>query len=194
MAAGLLVGSQTQTVSARPAFEDCKRFRSSGLNDFPHDAERIAASKLSMVTERHSEAKPLMFEFSHKPVVGTAWPLEPWVFVVEPVNEYFNIQVQASQRRMTLNARLEWPTPSVSNIDLGLYSATGSKIVWSEAWNNVVLDTAVPVPSGENGGPGFEQITGIPVPRCEGFTLVSSPHNNTGEDVVLKVWLSRPRR
>lgn len=190
----LVVGSLSQTVSARPESGNCKRFRSSGLYDFPKDTKRIVASKLSMVTERHTKADPLTFEFSHQPVVGTVWPVEPWVFVVEPVNEYFNIQVEGLKRGAMLNARLEWATPSVSNIDLGLYNALGSKIIWSEAWNNTVLDAAFPLAWGSTGGPGFEQISNFWARNCMGFTLVSAPHNNLGEDVVLKIWLSSSRR
>ena len=169
----------------------CMAFKPVGVHDYPDDKERAASGEVVGVTRKHTEASPLTFEFSHAPVVGVGWPL-PATYVLEPVNEYFNIQVAAAGHDLVLNARLEWAESSVSDIDLGLFNSAGDMVTWSEAWNNPVLDDATSPLFGEpTGGPGFESIAGIAVARCEGFTVVSAPHNNTGEDMVLKVWLSR---
>lgn len=106
-----------------------------------------------------------------------------------------NLQVYSQRRSVALNARMEWATLSVSNIDLGVYDARGENIAWAGAFNNVVLDTAWEAFFGSaTGGPGFEEVRGIRAFRCEGFSMETWSMFTPGERITLKMWLSRPER
>ena len=135
------------------------------------------------ITDAATADDPVVVKFQHGP--GKVFPFHQG----EPlINEarYFNFQVDARAPRTLVSFRAEWPTPSVSDIDVYLYSGGGNQVAASES-SNTPVEEAV----GSSGGPGFESISDVPWPDCGGITLESQGSLTAGESMTLKIWLER---
>jgi hypothetical protein len=148
------------------------------------------------VSDAATKSRPVVRTYEHGPGKNFPFYLGP-----EIVNEhkYFNFQVTTTRPARGLYIRIDWATPSISDIDLFLMDPKGALVGYSDATNwmpneveQVVADALFPRPI--NGGPGFESILGVPARRCAGFMLDSQVADSLGERVRLTAWLGEIRR
>lgn len=183
----LVSGALLMPLPARASTPECAAFRPGFVRDAGEDATGIPVIRL---TDRATARNPVTVSFDAPPTV---------IRVIEFPERarLFNFQTQTTRSKIGLYVRLEWPTPSPSDIDLYVYDRKGELFAWSEWWNNPVIDeaykTAFPTYTGGHGGMGYESVLGYDVPNCAGITVLSWASNTLGEKVTLKVWLGKPR-
>lgn len=140
-------------------------------------------AEVSQVTTAHTAEAPLVIEFEHGAALWDAATHAP----VQEDTKYFGIQLPPGVPQSGLFVRLDWPTPSPSDVDLYLYDDTGTEVANSGAFN------FAPVPgvldAGGNGGMGFESIPGLAVDQCSGYVVESQAFLTAGEPMTLSVWL-----
>lgn len=193
MAVVALVMAQFVGGTGADAAGSCKPFRPTQPDSASSNAADAKKGKVVLVTERTTKAKPFVAEYSHGPAIsdsslGQATTGDPHSFMILEDARFFNFQLVAGARASQINARIEWGTPSVSDIDLRLYGQSGAEIDYSAAFNPLEGVTT-PVFGGDDAN-GMEQLLGIWMGRCSGFTVESRPAWSPGEDAVtLKVWL-----
>jgi hypothetical protein len=141
------------------------------------------------VTDRHDARHPLVVRYAHHPgltVYHQAWVGREVV--------YRTVVVDTAARASHLWVRAEFSQPP-TDIDLYLYNAVGRQVGWSESSNEPVGDAVgsvlfYPV---ETGGPGFENVNGLPVRRCAGITVETKNSLVLQETPVrLLLWLGGP--
>ena len=174
--------------SARPG--PCKPFKPGVPDTSSAQIDEVPEGPVLRVNERHTEKRPLEVRFDQG---RNLWWMDPlsgeWHAVTEDT-VFHNIQVVSRRARSALNIRIDWPTPSGSDLDLGLYDEHGTNQVWSGAFNNLVLDTVFTQALGPySGGDGYEEILEWPARRCQGFTTETWSMHTTGERVTMTIWL-----
>ena len=165
-------------VPACPVFTPAEPDSESG-----ETAEALEA-EIQMVTAAHTEEAPLVIEYEHGPAF---WETVTRTAVMEDTM-FFNIQVDNPAAPTSgLYIRQEWPSPSLSDMDLYLYDSSGAEVEASGAFNQ----TPVPLPLGgfETGAMGYESISGFVAGQCSGYTIESRAFTTLGESMTLKVWL-----
>jgi hypothetical protein len=168
-------GLSTEKGSSR-----CPRFHPGEPKSDSSQADEALDAKVIKLTPTATKKKPITIEFSHGP--GFWIPEE--VPVIED-SAFFNVQVLAEDA--VLNMRTQWATTadqSRSDIDLYLFDSSGDQIGVSNTFN------PLPPLNQSDGGAGFEFIS-VAAGDCEGFTIESRVFWSAGEDVVLKLWLTR---
>lgn len=186
------VAALTPAATARET-SGCERFRPRAIeNYYSADAAEAFEAPVLRVTDRHTAAKPLTLDYEQR---ENLWVQEPVFWSWTPVVQdtvFHNVQVISRLSTVGLYARIEWPTPSRSDIDLALYDGYGQNVYWSGAYNFPVVDAAGRLVWGPySGGEGFEEIAGWPAARCDGFTLESWSMFTTGERITMKLWLGQ---
>ena len=169
------------TASARtPAA--CPTFKPVPPGDsYSEQKERAVKAPVRKVTENHTAAKPLEIEFEQGAslnVTGDA--------VAEDA-KFFNIQIDTRSPRAKLNVKEEWFYPSPHDFDLHLYDYWGTEIAKSDNLGPI----PVADPYNTDAGAGYEAIMGIPVKRCEGYTIESFGYITTGASLRLTIWLDK---
>lgn len=103
------------------------------------------------------------------------------------------VQVHSRGGAGHLWVRAEFSQP-VTDVDLYVYD--GDKMVgWSESSNNAVRDEVdgIVFYKPDTGGPGFENVNGLRVPRCRTLTVVTENSLVVGGTPVrLMLWLGPP--
>jgi hypothetical protein len=158
------------------------------LSDSPSKTEASKAP-LATITDTATAAAPMVIEFDHGPAV--------WLYVdprggsglhQAPLVEdtkWFNVQIDSAVKTPVLNARLDWATPSMSDVDLFAWdAASGAEVSHSGAANF----TPDPVP-GDTGAQGWEQFTGASTTDCQTVTFESRAFYTKGEAMTLTIWL-----
>lgn len=143
-------------------------------------------AEVAQLTTAHTEEAPLIIEFEHGPAFWDTATHSP----VQEDTKYFGIQLPPGIPQSGLYARIDWATPSPSDIDLYLYDDTGTEVEHSGALNvapvpNPVLDLS----DRGNGGMGYESISGLPVDQCNGFVVESQAFLTPGEAMTLTLYL-----
>lgn len=149
-----------------------------------------AASDAGMlvVSDEHTKKAPL--EIHYDQPAGGVWMGEAGPLGPGGVRTPFRIASAA--RFADLHVRVEWPTPSVTDLDLYLFDQWGQRRAYSESWNVDVLDEVNPLNLGNSsGGEGFEYIDGVTIPSCRRYEVATSNWHSAGEKVTLKLWLAR---
>lgn len=160
------------------------------ISDSHETAEALDAEVIKL-TEKHTEEAPLVVEYEHgaalwfmvnptDPLGGQAPAQEDTVF--------FNVQNYGKNPSAGIYARIDWPAPSPSDMDLYMYDVTGTQVAASGASNQAPLPV-FGFDAGGRGGNGFESITGHPSPQCSGFTFESRAFATSGESMTLTLWL-----
>lgn len=192
--AGLITGALVGGVGpAQAAKKRCKKFKaaSSFASDSTNQADARKA-KVIKVTDKATAKKPITLKYAHGPA---AWlladPEDPTAgqrAIVEDT-KWFNFQVDSKKKFTGLYMRQEWSSTSASDMDLYLYDRTGSQAGSSGEFNAA---PGTGLGTGE-GGMGYEQISGLGVADCSGYTAESRAFTTQGEDMTLKVWLGSVR-
>lgn len=151
-----------------------------------------AASDAGMlvVSDEHTKKAPL--EIRYDQPAGGIWMGEAGPLGPGGVRTPFRIASAA--RFADLHVRVEWPTPSVTDLDLYLFDQWGQRRAYSESWNVDLLDRTVPFSDASYGGEGFEYIEGVTIPSCRPYELATSSWHSAGEKVTVKLWLARSKR
>lgn len=187
-----VVAAQLIETSGASAAGKCKPFRPGPPDSVSVNAADAPKEKVVLVSEKATEDDPLVFEYGHGPAiadqsVGEAVTGDPQGAMILEDARFFNFQVVAGARASQVNARIEWPSPSVSDIDLRLFGQTGAEVDYSASFNPIAIASAV---TGGDDANGLEQLLGLWMSRCSGFTVESRPAWSPGENAVtLKVWL-----
>lgn len=193
-ATGLLVGALVGG-SAAPASaaKRCKAFKpGTPISDSP-SAVDAKNEKVVKITDKATQAKPYTVNYDHGPA---AWllanPQDPTgtsQVALQEDTKWFNIQVDSKKRFVGLYTRIEWAATPVSDIDLYIYDKSGARVGTSGEFNQAPgqgLGTG-------DGGNGYEQVLGMGVTDCSGYTIESRGFTTPGEAMTLKVWLGSVR-
>lgn len=158
------------------------------ISDSGQTAEALEAKTIK-VTDKYTEAKPLVIDYSHGPAFwfpadptgaqGQAPAVEDTVF--------YNIQVDSKAKYAGLSIRQQWNENSPSDMDLYLYDRSGGQIGSSGTYNAI---NELGVLGSGDGGLGWEQVLGMGVTRCMGVTIESRAFTSAGEAMQLLIWLS----
>ncbi len=146
------------------------------------DGQSLAGRPL-IVTDAATEDDPVEMTFEQPAALATGESGYSYVYV--------GAVVRSRTRVPKVNVRLEWPTPSLSEIDLYLYASSGRLIGESYAFNQPVVDEVGRLYWGYQGGHGYELITDQAVLNCDVLTVESVGFWTAGEPVTLKIWLTR---
>ena len=187
---GLLVGAMVGSGPAEAA-KRCKKFKPAEPASDSQNTAEAKKAKVVKVTDKRTEKKPLVFEYSHGPAAW--WLVDPedgegQRAIVEDT-KWFNIQVDSKKKFVGLYVRQEWSPTPVSDMDLYIYDKTGSQAGSSGEFNQV---PGTGLGSGD-GGNGYEQVLGMGTTDCSGYTLESRAFTTPGESMKLKVWLGSIR-
>lgn len=134
------------------------------------------------VTDKHTEGRPLEVTFDQPAAVLFVEGPSP----IGDARIETPIRIASATRYPDLHVRAEWPTPSVTDLDLFLWNRWGEPIRSSESWNIQPLDD---LDSTNTGGPGYEYIKGAPVEGCGRYTVMTGAWHTPGEKVTLRLWL-----
>lgn len=176
-------------LSAAPALaaKKCGAYKpAEPQSDSGQTAEALDAKTIK-VTDKYSEAKPLVIEYSHGPAF--------W-FIADPTGAqaqsaavedtvFYNIQIDTKAKYAGVSIRQEWDPNSPDDMDLYLYDKYGAQIGSSGEFNAVAgagLGTG-------NGGLGYEQVLGMGVADCTGITIESRAFTSPGRDMKLIIWV-----
>lgn len=145
-----------------------------------------AAAEVVQVTPAHTAEAPLVIEFEHGAAFWDTATHSP----VQEDTKYFALQLPPGIPETGLYTRIDWASPSPSDIDLYLYDDTGTEVEHSGALNVA----PVPAPGLDlsdrgNGGMGYESISGFPSPQCAGYVVESQAFATPGEAMTLTVYL-----
>ncbi|MFN2588690.1 MAG: hypothetical protein ABR613_11310 [Actinomycetota bacterium] len=181
-----ILSSSALTSGTAQGAEACKKFRPRSVED--QDVSKIPVLR---VTDAATEKNPVTVEYQHGPTFDVAG------VTVQRDWRLFNFLVDSRKRLVGLYVRIEWPTPSISDIDLYVYGETGKMLAWSEWFNNPVVDeawgTANPTYWGGHGGMGYESVLGLEVRGCYGISVWSDAARSKGDEMTLKLWLGKPQ-
>jgi hypothetical protein len=193
VAAALILGWFTSVLVASPALaarrSACERFvPTKPITDDGGEPRRESlTAPLIQMGDKATRSKPITRTYQHGP--GLSFPLHQGPEIVDD-HKYFNFQV-TTKRFRRLYIRVDWPTPSASDIDIYLYSDKAKLVAWSESFNNTALDTAFsPIFGPPTGGPGFEFMRLVNTVPCEGFMFDSEASTTLGETARLTAWLA----
>lgn len=176
----------------------CKPFVPSRAlrDDAGRPREESLKAPVIEVGDKATKARPVTRAYEHGPALAFPFYQGPELF--GDGHRYFNFQVTSTRPRTGLYIRVDWPTPSASDIDLFLYNPGGRQVAYSDTTNSMpreaehaIFDPIFPRPI--NGGPGYELILGTPAPRCAGFMLDSQAAETLGEKMRLTAWLGKIR-
>lgn len=140
--------------------------------------------KVLTVTDKHTEEQPLEIRYDQPAAalfleapapLGDGWVQTP-------------IKIASATRYPDLHVRAEWPTPSVTDLDLFLLDRWGGQIASSESWNLQPLDDLYGTDP-NTGGPGYEYLKAIPAEGCGRYTVGTGAWHTPGEKVTLRLWL-----
>lgn len=192
LAAGLLFGCLVAGLATPPAHaarrSACEKFvPTKPLTDDGGEPRRESLkAPLIEVGDRATRSRPIARTYEHGP--GLIFPLHQGAELIDE-HKYFNFQV-TSKRLRRLYIRIDWPTPSVSDVDIYLYSRRGAQAGYSESFNNEAIDNGLaPLFGPPTGGPGFEMIRRVEADPCEGFMFDSQASQTLGETIRLTTWL-----
>ena len=133
------------------------------------------------VTEDATWDDPVTVTYEHG--AGMVFPLHQHRPLINDA-EYFNFQVDTQAPLSRLNVRIDWPAPSMSDIDLYAYNGFGTQIGYSESFNTPAEEALDP-----SAGPGFESMQFGQWTDCRGLTVESQGSHTQGEQMTLSVWL-----
>ncbi len=159
------------------------------VDQTPEDRQRARVAPVVTVTDRHDARHPVEVRYSHRRGV-TALHQAPI-----PVSDfvYKTVHVVPRSPRAHLWIRIEFST-TATDIDLAAYSRHGAFVAGSTSTNDDVLDEAFKLagfPS--NGGPGYENIDGLPASRCAAMTIqTQSSLVATDTPTRMLLWLGPP--
>ena len=165
------------SVSAAP--KKCKKFKPVEPDSASSEAGEATEQKVVKVTSKATEEKPVTLEFDHGPGMWLTADAPP----IAEDSVFFNFQAEP-KKLAKLNVRIEWASPSPSDIDLYVYDQAGLALDESTTYN------PVPQLTDNDDGDGFEQIVDLAAVRCAGFTVESRVSSSLGEAMTIKVWLS----
>ena len=141
-----------------------------------------ADAEVITVTDAATAEAPLVIEYEHGVAFWT-----PDQTAIQEDTKWFKIQVDSAAAGAGLNVRMEWPSPSLSDIDLYVWEGTsGAENSHSGATNAV--PTNAPLVA-ETGAMGYESITGSPVVDCGAYLVESRAFTTGGEAMTLQLWL-----
>jgi hypothetical protein len=193
-ATGLLVGALVGGgATPASAAKRCKAFKpGTPISDSP-SAVDAKKEKVVKITDSATQAKPYTVNYEHGPA---AWllanpedPAGSSQVALQEDTKWFNIQVDSKKKFVGLYVRQEWSETSASDMDLYIYDKSGARVGTSGEFN-VAPGTGLGT---GDGGPGFEQVLGMGVVDCSGYTIESRAFSTAGEAMTLKVWLGSVR-
>lgn len=152
----------------------------------PSASRPEAGAKTITVTDVATAEAPVVVEFEHGPALWETASQKP----IQEDTKWFNIQIDSALPTTGLYARLDWATPSPSDMDLYIWDGvSGEQAAVSGATNAV--PTNAPFVA-ETGAMGYESISGLPVGDCATFLVESRAFMTAGEAVTLTLWLGEP--
>ena len=171
----------------------CPKPRFSAPQSISANAADAPKEKVVAVTDKATEDAPVEVAYSHGPAIadesigGSAG--DPGSSMLLEDARFFNFQVASKAKLAVVNMRIDWGAPSPTDIDLRLYAQSGAAVDASTSYNPYLTAETATVLGGDDEN-GMEQLLGVVMPRCYGFTVESRPATSPGEDAVtLKVWL-----
>lgn len=192
----LVVAAANVWLAAAPAGAAgaCKKPRFSAPQSVSSNAADAPKGKVVLVTDKATEDKPITIEYSHGPAVADQSVSETVAgddsLMIMQDAKFFNFQVVSNAGVASVNTRIEWGSPSPSDIDIRLFGTQGEEIDNSVSFNPFMHDATRAAFGGDDDN-GMEQYLGLVLPRCYGFVVESRPAWSPGEDAVtLKVWIN----
>ncbi|HYN36413.1 MAG TPA: hypothetical protein VEV82_05505 [Actinomycetota bacterium] len=184
----VLTGALVGGTSAQAA-KKCGKFKPGTPASGSESRDAAKSAKVQKVTDKNTSKKPLTIEYAHGPA---QWlisdPSGETPQGQRPIVEdtkWFNIQVDSKKKLVGLYIRQEWAPTPVSDMDLYLWDKFGGLAGTSGDFNQV---QGTPLNS-NTGGPGWEEISGLGVTDCTGFTVESRAFSSPGEAMTLKIWI-----
>lgn len=152
----------------------------------PSASRPEAGAKVIKVTDAATAEAPIVIEYEH----GVAlWETASQMPVLEDTL-WFPVQIDSASPTKGLFARLDWATPSVSDIDLYLWDGvSGEQAAVSGATNAVPVNAPFVA---ETGAMGYESISGFAVGDCSNYLVESRAFMTAGEAMTLTLWLGDP--
>lgn len=149
----------------------------------PSASRPEAGAKVVTVTDAMTAEAPLVIEYEHGPALWETATQAP----IQEDTKWFNIQIDSAQSTAGLYARLDWPVPSVSDMDLYIWDGvTGEDVARSGATNAVPVNAPFVA---ETGAMGYESVSGFAVADCSAFLIESRAFMTAGEPMALTLWL-----
>ncbi len=190
--AGLIAGALAAGSPAQAA-KRCGKFKPAVPVSDSDSRTEAPKAKVQKITDKYTQAKPLTIKYTHGPAQW--FPADPedgagQSAAVEDT-KWFNIQVDSKKRSAGLYIRQEWSPTPVSDMDLYLYDKNGGSAAQSGYWNQLPEEASA---TGFSGGhAGYEEIAGLGVTDCSGYTIESRAFSSPGENMTLKIWLGSLR-
>ena len=172
----------------------CLKPRFAAPESSSSNATDAPKEKVVAVTDKATEDAPVEIAYSHGPgiadqSIGANTTGDPQSTMLVEDARFFNFQVTSRAKAAVVNMRIEWGGPSPSDIDLRMFGQSGVEIDYSAGFNPAGGEAYRATIGGDDDN-GMEQLVGVVMPRCSGFTVESRPAWSPGEDAVtLKVWL-----
>lgn len=138
------------------------------------------------VTDRNDAAHPVVASYQHT----TGLDAYHYADLLDQYVDHL-VQVDSRARHAHLWVRIDFDQPP-TDVDLYVYDATGDMVGWSEASNEAAEDAVgnVVFYQSDTGGPGFENVDGLGVRRCDSLTVETQNSRVVGSTPVrLAVWL-----
>jgi len=157
--------------------------------DYPEERERARRAPVVKVTDRNDSAHPVEVRYTHRPGTTTVIPLVP----IPKDRVFHTVQVLPRAAGTHLWIRAEF-SDVATDIELTAYSRHGAPVGYSESSNNDVVD-AVFILAGfsDRGGPGYENLDGLPFSRCSALTVeTKSEIVAVDSPTRLLLWLGPP--
>lgn len=153
------------------------------------DATARSSGPALRLTDAHTATRPLTVRYEHS-AGATAYHRVD----VMPDLVHTLVQVRSQQPRAHLWVRATFRDVA-TDVDMYLYDARARMVAWSESSNNDVEDQVYDVVFYESdaGGPGWENIDALRVPRCGTFTI-ETKNSLVAETtpVTVTMWLAPP--
>ena len=189
VAAAAVISTALVGGSPAQAAKKCKKFKpASSFASDSHATAEAPKAKVQKITDKYTQAKPLTIAYNHGPAFWfQADPQDPTNGQAPAVEDtkWFNFQVDSKKKFAGLYIRQEWSSTSVSDMDLYLWDKNGQQAAVAGDLNQA---EGTPLDSG-TGGMGYEEISGLGVSDCSGYTAESRAFTTAGEAMTLKVWL-----
>ena len=138
------------------------------------------------VTDHNDAAHPVVASYEHTTGLSGFHYLNAGEQLVDHL-----VQVDSHGSRAHLWVRVEF-AQSPTDIDLYIYDARAEQVAWSESSNEPAEDAVgnVVFYESDSGGPGFENVNGLPVRRCASLTIeTQNSRVVTSTPVKLTAWL-----
>lgn len=191
-AVSLLLGAFVAPADARKKKRKKKKPPVACASYVPY--EKAASAPTARVSDNHTSESPLTATFPTPQGFGSSTPeTEDAPEQGSPAHTWYNVQVDSSAASSYLYIRLEFP--GTTDYDLYVRNPDGTSDTYSAGAPPYQTGTDGTGHGGHSEGDAMaasENIDGLAVTDCQGFSIDVVSSTTTGGDVTLKFWLGPP--